>query len=210
MSPTSYRTALSRDIIFHRFYHWWLFKWRRKRDSNPCADFSTSRFSRPVPSTRLGYSSNYFGASDRTWTDMSFYTRRILSPVRLPIPPLRHLNMVSRWGFEPQTPWLKVKCSTGWASETNIIGCLGWIRTSGMQESKSCALPLGYEAKLQVVERGGFEPPNPKEQIYSLSRLASSLSLHKNGAENRNWTRNLLITSQLLYQLSYFGTWWRT
>ena len=26
--------------------------------------------------------------------------------------------MVSRWGFEPQTPWLKVKCSTGWASET--------------------------------------------------------------------------------------------
>ena len=31
--------------------------WRRKRDSNPCADFSTSRFSRPVPSTRLGYSS---------------------------------------------------------------------------------------------------------------------------------------------------------
>ena len=32
----------------------------------------------------------------------------------------------------------------------------------------------------------------------------------KNGAENRNWTRNLLITSQLLYQLSYFGKnkWW--
>ena len=27
-----------------------------------------------------------------------------------------------------------------------------------------------------------------------------------NGAENRNRTRNLLITSQLLYQLSYFGT----
>ena len=27
----------------------------------------------------------------------------------------------------------------------------------------------------------------------------------KDGAENRNWTRNLLITSQLLYQLSYSG-----
>ena len=54
----------------------------------------------------------------------------------------------------------------------------------------------------RMVERGGFEPPNPKEQIYSLSRLASSLSLH-NGAENRNRTRNLLITNQLLYQLSY-------
>ena len=30
----------------------------------------------------------------------------------------------------------------------------------------------------RMVERGGLEPPNPKEQIYSLSRLASSLSLH--------------------------------
>ena len=44
-----------------------------------------------------------------------------------------------------------------------------------------------------------------REQIYSLSRLASSLPLQKNGAETRTWTRNLLITSQLLYQLSYFG-----
>ena len=88
--------------------------------------------------------------------------------------------MVSRWRFELQTPWLKVKCSTGWASETNYkFGCLGWIRTSGMQESKSCALPLGYEAIFQVVERDGFEPSNPKEQIYSLPRLATSLSLHK-------------------------------
>ena len=74
-----------------------------------------------------------------------------------------------------------------------------------MQESKSCALPLGYEAKKQVVERHGFEPWNPKEQIYSLPRLATSLTLQNNGAENRNRTRNLLITSQLLYQLSYFG-----
>ena len=55
-----------------------------------------------------------------------------------------------------------------------------------------------------MVERGGFEPPNPKEQIYSLSRLATSLSL-PNGAETSNRTRNLLITNQLLYQLSYFG-----
>ena len=49
MSPTSYQTALLRDINNC--------KWRRKRDSNPCAACTTSRFSRPVPSTRLGYSS---------------------------------------------------------------------------------------------------------------------------------------------------------
>ena len=47
-----------------------------------------------------------------------------------------------------------------------------------------------------------------REQIYSLSRLATSLPLQKNGAETRTWTRNLLITNQLLYQLSYFGKWW--
>ena len=52
-----------------------------------------------------------------------------------------------------------------------------------MRESKSRALPLGYEAIL--VERDGFEPSNPKEQIYSLPRLATSLPLQKNGAETR-------------------------
>jgi hypothetical protein len=30
------------------------------------------------------------------------------------------------------------------------------------------------------MEREGFEPPNPKERIYSPPRLASSLSLLKN------------------------------
>ena len=31
---------------------------------------------------------------------------------------------------------------------------------------------------LKVVVGDGFEPPNPKEQIYSLPRLASSLPNH--------------------------------
>ena len=48
MSPASYQTAPSRDKLI---------KWRRKRDSNPCVTLVASRFSRPVPSTRLGYSS---------------------------------------------------------------------------------------------------------------------------------------------------------
>ena len=46
-----------------------------------------------------------------------------------------------------------------------------------MSESKSDALPLGYEAITKMVERDGFEPSNPKEQIYSLPRLTTSLSL---------------------------------
>ena len=53
--------------------------------------------------------------------------------------------------------------------------------------------------------RDGFEPSNRKEQIYSLPRLATSLPSQISGAEKRNRTLNLLITSQLLYQLRYFG-----
>ena len=49
MSPTSYRTALSRDII-----------WRRERDSNPCIACTICWFSRPVPSARLGYPSKTY------------------------------------------------------------------------------------------------------------------------------------------------------
>ena len=60
-----------------------------------------------------------------------------------------------------------------------------------MPQSKCGALPLGYEAVrcifYRVVEGDGFEPSNPKEQIYSLPRLATSLSFQKkDGAENRN------------------------
>lgn len=47
-----------------------------------------------------------------------------------------------------------------------------------MTESKSVALPLGY-TPIRMVEEGGFEPPNPKELIYSQPRLAASLFLHE-------------------------------
>ncbi len=52
-----------------------------------------------------------------------------------------------------------------------------------MPESKSGALPLGYTPN-KMVEEGGFEPPNPKELIYSQLRLASSLFLQRIG---RQW-----------------------
>ena len=56
-----------------------------------------------------------------------------------------------------------------------------------------------------MVEGHRFELWNPKEQIYSLPRLTTSLSLHLNGAEKGTRTPNPLITSQLRYQLRYFG-----
>ena len=72
--------------------------WRRRRDLNPRAAYTTSRFSRPVPSARLGYFSSN-GASGRTWTGTGFDSRRILSPVRLPIPPLRRAPYISLLGL---------------------------------------------------------------------------------------------------------------
>ena len=57
----------------------------------------------------------------------------------------------------------------------------------------------------KMVEGHGFEPWNPKEQIYSLPRLTTSLSPQKNGADRESRTPNLLITSQLRCQLRYVG-----
>lgn len=66
-----------------------------------------------------------------------------------------------------------------------------------------------------MVEGAGFEPAKLARQIYSLIPLATREPLQsrfdvlepaaktKNGAGGRNRTPDLLITSQLLYQLSY-------
>ena len=56
---------------------------------------------------------------------------------------LENSFLVTHWRFELQTPWLKVKCSTSWASES-YYGFGGWIQTNEMTESKSVALSLGY------------------------------------------------------------------
>ncbi len=58
-----------------------------------------------------------------------------------------------------------------------------------------------------MVGRDGFEPSYLSEQIYSLSPLTTRppAQTHKNGADDGTRTRNLLITNQLLYQLSYIG-----
>ena len=117
--------------------------------------------------------------------------------------------MVSRWRFELQTLWLKVKCSTDWANGTRLMVASARFELAHATVKVWCLtawLRGNLATTIKVVEGHGFEPWNPKEQIYSLPRLTTSLSLQKkDGAENRNWTRNLLITSQLLYQLSYFG-----
>ena len=88
--------------------------------------------------------------------------------------------LVRHRGFEPRTTWLKVKCSTDWANtphysdksehlmNTPLHNCCGcsnwasWIRTNVMQESKSCALPLGDSpSKMYLTAEGGYRDSNP-------------------------------------------------
>ena len=56
-----------------------------------------------------------------------------------------------------------------------------------------------------MVEGEGFEPSKLPQRIYSPPHLATLVPLHC-GASDRSRTCDLLITSQLLYLLSYAGT----
>ena len=63
---------------------------------------------------------------------------------------------------------------------------------------------LPAELRPYLVEGEGFEPSKLPQRIYSPPHLATLVPL-RSGASDRNRTRDLLITSQLLYLLSYAG-----
>ena len=60
-------------------------------------------------------------------------------------------KMAGVLGFEPRRDGIKIRCLTAWLYPNHFI---------------------------KMVEGDGFEPPNPKERIYSPPRLATSLPLH--------------------------------
>ena len=83
--------------------------------------------------------------------------------------------MVASAGFEPAECKSQSLVPYHLATRQNTSGGETWIRT--------------------------MEPEGTDLQSAAFDHFANS----PRGAENRNRTRNLLITSQLLYQLSYFG-----
>ena len=109
MSPTSYRIALSRDIKF---------KHGGGKGIRTPAPSPTSWFSRPVPSTRLGYSSSYIWCLRPDLNRHVGLTTQDFKSCASTYSATQAKKMVSRWRFELQTLWLKVKCSTDWASGT--------------------------------------------------------------------------------------------
>ena len=80
------------------------------------------------------------GAGDRNRTGTILSNRRILSPVRLPVPPLRHIYIFN----------------FGHYSLINKMEAAPRFEL-GVKDLQSSALPLGYAA-LIVERETGFEP----------------------------------------------------
>jgi hypothetical protein len=116
-------------------------------------------------------------------------------------------------GIEPATNSLE-----GCDSTTELLPPVAATRQLSMDASGNhTTRDNGKHQKM--VERGGFEPPKDEvRQIYSLLPLAAQQSLRSasarssqleaavsclTGAGDGTRTRDLLITNQLLYQLSY-------
>ena len=84
--------------------------------------------------------------------------------------------VVTRRGIEPRTYWLRVSCSTSWASEScyqSVAGAAGFEPT--MRESKSRALTdLAMPQLLlkKMAPRTGLEPVTPWLTVRCSNRLS--------------------------------------
>ena len=124
--------------------------------------------------------------------------RRILSPVRLPVPPPRLLKRTT--GFEPATPTLARWCSTTELRSQSLQCRLHDLNTRP-SDYKSDALPTELSRPISIPMRvKGLEPPRPKAPDPKSGASANSAK----PAYDSCWARTSdpLIKSQLLYQLS--------
>ena len=124
--------------------------------------------------------------------------RRILSPVRLPVPPPRLLKRTT--GFEPATPTLARWCSTTELRSQSFQCRLHDLNTRP-SDYKSDALPTELSRPISIPMRvKGLEPPRPKAPDPKSGASANSAK----PAYDSCWARTSdpLIKSKLLYQLS--------
>ena len=101
-------------------------------------------------------------------------------------------------GIEPTRAGATIRCVNHFAN-TAMAGIVGVEPTSTVLET--VVLPLNYIPIIKM-EGSGFEPPNPKERIYSPPRLARLRYPSINGA-GRNRTADTWSFNPLLYRLSY-------
>ncbi len=134
------------------------------------------------PSSFENISDNFMifdGAGNRNRTGMGISTRRILSPVRLPVPPPRHSKF----------------------NDTNGGGTQ--IRTGDKGFADLCLTTWLCRLIYKMERKTGFEPAT-----LALARRCSTPEPlpHIYGALGRNRTTDTRIFSPLLYRLSYQGT----
>ncbi len=101
-----------------------------------------------------------------------------------------NVKMGRLMGIEPTNAGTTIRCVNHFATIATIYiitaayervpqylaGAVGIEPTPKVLETS--ILPLNYApVNLKLVEGDGFEPPNPKERIYSPPRLATSLPL---------------------------------
>ena len=107
--------------------------------------------------------------------------------------------MVTHPRLERGTPWLKVRCSANWASESWMAPRVGLEPTTD-RLTADCSTDWAIEECMERETR--FELATP-----ALARRCSTAELfpHTNGASGQNRTVDTRIFSPLLYQLSYRG-----
>ena len=126
--------------------------------------------------------------------------------------------MVRPRGFEPLTHWLKASCSTCWAKGAMVpfiglepttywlqVSCsANWAKTAWwkLRDSNPWPLPCKGNALptelnfLKMVTYTGLEPVNPWMKTMCVDRFTN----RPNGADNKDWTCDPLVNSQLLYR----------
>ena len=115
-------------------------------------------------------------------------------------------------GFEPRTTWLKVKCSTNWANIPYAVfaalqlSCKANAQSRNRTSDTRIFSPLLYQLSyLGKIAGTGFEPVTFGLWARRASRLLHPAIIMKLKADDRTRTDNLLITNQLLCQLSHIG-----
>ena len=78
-------------------------------------------------------------------------------------------------GIEPTNAGITIRCVNHFATTAIMINMVVKI---DLHIKILKTFLLSIDGTYYMVEGGGFEPPNPKERIYSPSRLATSLPLH--------------------------------
>ena len=122
-----------------------------------------------------------------------------------------------RAGIEPATQGFSVLCSTNWAIWAWVAGVgfepttFGlWARRASRLLHPAMVFNCIFPAFRRRLDGEGFEPSKAsltdlQSAPFGLSGIHPLLSIHKTKADDRTRTDNLLITNQLLCQLSPIG-----